>query len=199
MGEPSRSTTSSPTANMLRSPFSTPHSTGGSIPRFPAVPPISTRFPLNQGWHPGSYSPTPGSSSSADYSQDIEPYGLENGMHGTAQIEQSVNAMTLAPDQLSYTVHSGEPVRNLPTRSESYHNMYQQQSPHPSSHPKQDLSSSMIHQARPYGPAQRSMSMPTVKNDGSTISPHAQPTQALSGPHLQPGHHQMNYAWGSRA
>lgn len=199
MGEPTRSTTSSPSANMLRSPFSTPHSAGGSIPRFPAVPPISTRFPLNQGWHQGSYSPTPGSSSSADYSHDIEPYALENSLHGTAQIEQSVNSMTLAPDQLGYTVQSGEPIRSVPTRSESYHNLYQQQPSHQSSHPKQDLSNGMIHPARPYGPAQRSMSMPTVKQDGSTIPPHVQPTQALSGSQLQHGNQQLNYSWGSRA
>lgn len=199
MGEPSRSTTSSPSANMLRSPFSTPHSTGGSIPRFPAVPPISTRFPINQGWHTGSYSPAPGSSSSADYSHDIEPYALENSLHGTAQIEQSVNTMTLAPDQLGYTVQSGEPVRSVPTRSESYHNLYQQQSQQPNSHPKQELSNNMIQQARPYGAAQRSMSMPTVKNDGSTIPPQVQSTQAIAGSHLHHGNQQLNYSWGSRA
>lgn len=199
MGEP-RSTTSSPSANMLRSPFSTPHSAGGSMPRFPAVPPISTRFPLSQGWQQSSYSPTPGSSSSADYSHDIEPYGLENGLPGTTQIEQSVNSMTLAPEQLGYTVQSGEPMRSVPTRSESYHNLYQQQSSHQSPHPKQELSNGMVHQqARSYGPAQRSMSTPTVKQDGSTIPPQIQPSQAVSGSHMQHGNQQLNYAWGSRA
>lgn len=199
MGDQTRSATSSPSTNMIRSPFSTPHSTGGPIQRFPAVPPISTRFPLSQGWHQGSYSPTPGSSSSADYAHEIEPYALENGLHGTTQIEQSVNSMTLAPDQLGYTVQSGEPIRSVPPRSESYHNIYQHQSAQHSSHPKQDMTNGMIHHARPYGPGQRSMSMPTVKQDGTTLPPHVQPSQAISGSQLQHGNQQLNYSWGSRA